>query len=45
MTRHFNWKAGILGSLSGGLVFGIMMAMMGMGSRWSLDWSVVNHHW
>ncbi|SMO78241.1 DUF6789 family protein [Melghirimyces algeriensis] len=30
MTRHFNWKAGILGSLSGGLVFGIMMAMMGM---------------
>jgi uncharacterized membrane protein YagU involved in acid resistance len=24
------WRAGILGSLAGGLIFGIMMAMMGM---------------
>ncbi|MFC4078305.1 DUF6789 family protein [Salinithrix halophila] len=30
MKRSFHWKAGILGSLTGGIVFGIMMAMMGM---------------
>ncbi len=29
-SKRLNWKAGITGSLLGGLVFGGMMAMMGM---------------
>lgn len=28
--KNMRWGAGITGSLIGGLVFGIMMAMMGM---------------
>ncbi|WCK52958.1 hypothetical protein PP175_16205 [Aneurinibacillus sp. Ricciae_BoGa-3] len=28
--KAWHWKAGIIGSLAGGLVFGMMMAMMGM---------------
>lgn len=29
-ATRWNWKAGILGSLAGGLIFGGLMAMMGM---------------